>query len=322
MVQAFLIGIGAGAASALLFASVASGAPLSVVLFYLAPLPILIAAIGWSHWAGLVAALTAAGALGTVFSTLFFLAFLFGVGLPAWWLGYLTLLARPAPTETGLEWYPPGHLVFWAALLGAVVVVAAIPNFGLDEDSFNATLRAGFERVFRAQTGTPAGEPLQIPGIDVGRLIDVLVVVIPPAAAALTTATLLINLWLAARIVRVSGRLKRAWPDLPSLALPTYGLALLAAAIAGTFLPGLPGIVAGLFAASFLVAYAVLGFAVVHTLTRPLRSRPFVLGGIYAAVAVFGWPGGVVTLLGIADAALDLRGRSTRGRAPPTSTNS
>ena len=52
MMQVFLIGIGAGAATALLFASVASGSPLSVLLFYLAPLPILMAALGWSHWAG------------------------------------------------------------------------------------------------------------------------------------------------------------------------------------------------------------------------------------------------------------------------------
>ena len=59
MVQLILIGIGAGAATALLFASVASGSPLSVPLFYLAPLPILIAALGWSHWAALIAAIVA-----------------------------------------------------------------------------------------------------------------------------------------------------------------------------------------------------------------------------------------------------------------------
>ncbi len=59
MVQVVLIGVGAGAATALLFASVASGSALSVPLFYLAPLPILIAAMGWSHWAALIAAVVA-----------------------------------------------------------------------------------------------------------------------------------------------------------------------------------------------------------------------------------------------------------------------
>ena len=96
MMQLVLIGIGAGAATALLFASVASGSPLSVLLFYLAPLPILIAAMGWSHWAALIAAVVAAAGLAAVFGGFFFIAFLIGIGLPAWWLGYLALLARPA----------------------------------------------------------------------------------------------------------------------------------------------------------------------------------------------------------------------------------
>ena len=59
MAQTIFVGIGAGIAAALLFASVISGALLSVLLFYLAPLPIVIAALGWSHWAGLMAAAVA-----------------------------------------------------------------------------------------------------------------------------------------------------------------------------------------------------------------------------------------------------------------------
>ena len=46
MMQISLIGLAAGAASALLFASFASGSLLSIPLFYLSPLPILIAALG------------------------------------------------------------------------------------------------------------------------------------------------------------------------------------------------------------------------------------------------------------------------------------
>jgi hypothetical protein len=53
MIQIAIIGIGAGAAAALLFASVTSGSLLSIPLFYLAPLPIMIAGLGWSHWAAM-----------------------------------------------------------------------------------------------------------------------------------------------------------------------------------------------------------------------------------------------------------------------------
>ena len=125
MMQFGLIGIGAGAAAALLFASVTSGAWLSIPLFYLAPLPIMIAGLGWSHWAALTGALTGALALGIAFGPVFFFTFLAGAGLPAWWLAYLAMLARPLGNGTAtLEWYPPGRLVVWAAVLAGHFPVA------------------------------------------------------------------------------------------------------------------------------------------------------------------------------------------------------
>lgn len=320
MVQLILIGIGAGAATALLFASIASGSVFSVLLFYLAPLPILIAALGWSHWAALIAAIAAATGLAFVFGAFFFIAFMVGIGLPAWWLGYLALLARPVTngggTPESLEWYPVGFLVVWAAIVGALVVSAAILNFGIDEESFRASLRNGLERMLRLQTR--AGAPGRVPGItDSKRLLDFLVLALPPAAAVLATITNVLNLWLASRIVRVSGTLRRPAPDLPSMQFPAYAPVLVAGAVAGSFLSGLVGVAAGVLTASMLMAYAILGFAVLHSITRGMDSRLFVLGGIYAAVVVFGWPVLVMTLLGLADTAFDIRGRVARKRGPP-----
>jgi hypothetical protein len=324
MLQVAIIGASAGVASALLFASVASGSLFSIVLFYLAPLPILIAAIGWSHWSGLTAAIVAATGLAFVFSTFFFIAFLIGVGLPAWWLGYLALLARPSANGSGerLEWYPAGRLVIWAALLATLVVVAAIPNFGFDAESFRAGLRASFERMIRAQTHTPANAPLQLPGInDAGRFLDLLVAAVPPAAAVLATLTSVVNLWLAGRIVRVSGRLRRPWPELAAITFPATASGLLAAAAAGMFLPDLAGIVATVLAASLLVAYAILGFAVLHTITAGTNARVLVLAGAYAAVLAFGWPALALALLGLADATFDIRKRAAGKRPPPPAHN-
>jgi hypothetical protein len=314
MVQLVLIGIGAGAATALLFASVASGSLISVLLFYLAPLPILIAALGWSHWAALIAAISAALGLAAVFGTFFFVAFLVGIGLPAWWLGYLTLLARPAqrPTPDGLEWYPVGHVVLWAALLSAGIVIAAILNFGTDEEAFRAALRRGLERVLFAQPRNPAG-----PTVDRSRLTELLVVALPLAAAVLTTLTQLINLWLAGRIVKVSGRLRRPPADLSAMTFPSYAPMLTAAAVAGFFLPGILGIASGVLACGLFTAYAILGFAVLHSVTRGMNSRPFVLGGVYGAVIVFGWPALGMTLLGLADAPFNIRDRVAHKRGPP-----
>jgi hypothetical protein len=321
MVQILFVALCAGAATALLFASVASGSVLALLLFYLAPLPILIAALGWSHWAGLFAAAFAAVAMGVVFGPVFFGAFLIGIGLPAWWLGYLALLARPAdhPTQDGLDWYPVGRLVVWTALLGSMVAAVGILTIATDADSFRAALKSGFERVLRIQTRTPSGAPLQIPGIqDVDGLLDLLVLTMPAAFAVLTTLVNLINLWLAGHIVKISGRLKRPWPEISAMRFPAFAPALLAVAIALSFLSELVGTIAAVLAACLLLVYAVLGFAVLHAITRDIGGRALLLGIAYAAVLVWGLPVLLIVLIGLGDTALDIRGRVARRRGPPT----
>lgn len=317
MVQIALIGLGAGSASALLFASVASGSLISILLFYLAPLPILIAAIGWSHWAALIAAVAAAIGLAVALDSFFFLAFLLGVGLPAWWLGYLALLARPVTGGTSdLDWFPIGRLVLWAAVLGTLVVVAAIPVLGTDADSFHASLRRGFEVILQRQSDGAAGKPGDSQA-NYQRVLDLLVIIVPPAAAVLSTLVNVVNLWLAGRVVQMSGRLRRPWPDLSALRLPPRTPLLLGLAVAGTFLPGLAGIIAGVLAATLLMAYAVAGFAVLHAITRATATRGLVLAGTYTAVIILGWPVLLMTLFGLVDAFIDLRARAARKGGPP-----
>jgi hypothetical protein len=315
-----LVGIGAGGASALLFASLTTGSLLSVLLFYLAPLPMLIAGLGWSHWSALIGALVGALAMAGLFGTGFLIAFLASAGLPAWWLGYLALLARPAAGGNGaappLEWYPPGRLVIWAAILAAVVVVTAIPNFGTDAVSFRAGLHTTLARLLLAETGEAAPGSLSVPGIgNAQRLIDFLVDAVPPAAAVLATVTNVVNLWLAARIVKFSGRLTRPWPRIEAMTFPRQLVGALIVAVGLSFVGGLAGIIASVAAAALLMAYGVLGFAVLHSITEGNRGRGFLLGSAYASVMVFGWPILALCLLGLAETAIDLRARFAR--APP-----
>jgi hypothetical protein len=318
MVQFILIGLGAGAAAALLFASVASGSVISIALFYLAPLPILIAGIGWSSLAGLVAATSSAIALGAIFGAKFFFAFTLGVAAPAWWLGYLALLARPGASPGSLDWYPPGQLALWSALVSALAVVAVIPFFGLDEESFNATLRAGIERMLRARSGLASDAPIELPGVrDPRRFVDFMVSVLPMAAAALGALTHMLNLWLAGRIVKLSGRLRRPWPDLPSMHFPPIAAGATAVALGGTFLPGIVGLIATIFGTALLVVYAALGLAVIHGLTRGMRNRVLILVAAYGLLMVFGWPVLAFALLGLIDTGLDLRARMAARRGPP-----
>lgn len=316
MMQIGLIGLGAGVATALLFASIASGSLLSIFLFYLAPLPIMIAAVGWSPWAAAFATISASIALATTLGSVFLFAFLVGTGFPAWFLGYLTMLARPATAADGsqtLEWYPPGRLVLWAAGLATLVVVVAVFNLGSDIDSFRASLRQVLDRLIVIKSSAPGSAETDT----TSRLVDFLITAIPPGAAVLATITNLINLWLAARVVKFSGQLRRPWPVLADMDFPSIASIALAAAIAVSFLGGLIGMLATSLTAALLMAYGVLGFAVLHTLTRGMGSRPFVLGGVYAAVIVFGWPVVALCLLGLLESAFSVRRRFGNRGGPP-----
>ena len=85
--------------------------------------------------------------------------------------------------------------------------------------------------------------------------------------------------------------------------------------------PGIVGLSAGVLGASLLMAYAILGFAVLHVITRGMGSRAFTLGGVYLTVFVFGWPVLLMALLGLAENAFDFRGRIARRRGPPNPPN-
>jgi hypothetical protein len=101
------------------------------------------------------------------------------------------------------------------------------------------------------------------------------------------------------------------------MTFPPFASATLALAVAGTFLPDMIGIVAGIFTASLLLAYALLGFAVMHIVTLGISGRAFVLTGLYLAVGVFGWPIVLLSLLGLAETILGLRARVAARRGPP-----
>jgi hypothetical protein len=348
MTQVLLIGLGAGAAAALLVASAISGAGISTVLFYLAPLPIVIVAIGWSHWAGLTAALTAAAMLGGAFGPFFLAMFLSSVGAPAWWLGYLALLGRPIANggAARMEWYPPGRLVLWAALIGATVTAVALATLEGDEATIRHSLRGALDPVLRPQAAAPVDATHELPGgapveevptpgpqvpdaplpapqvqaggadEDAERLVDMLMQVLPPAAAVITALTQIANLWLGGLVVRLSGRLRRPWPDLAAVSFPPLAAGLYGAFLAAALLlPGAPGLVASLFAATLTMAFAMAGFAFLHAATRHRRGRTAILLGAYGCVLLV-WPLVVMTIIGVAETLFDLRKRFARPGPP------
>jgi hypothetical protein len=154
---------------------------------------------------------------------------------------------------------------------------------------------------------------------EIGEWVEALVKIAPAAAAVFTTTTLTLNLWLAAKITATSGRLHRPWPDLKSATLPPTTLAAMSAAIALCFASGMVALTAQTLVAALTMAYALVGFAVLHTLTLALKQRALLLSCSYAVVVVFSWPLLAIAALGLADAVFGLRQRYLRSRSPPLS---
>jgi hypothetical protein len=319
MIAILVIALAAGAASALMFASIISGALISLVLFYLAPLPLMVAALGWGPLAATIGGITAATGLGLIFGLPYCIAFAITVALPAWWLGHLALLGRPvanvasgngaAPVAPALEWYPVGRILLWIAGFAILTTIAALLTLGSDAEAITGALRRGLLRMLGPRDAESAGE--------VERWVDALVVVAPAAAATVAMMTLTLNLWLAAKITATSARLHRPWPDLRSAALPSMTLVALSIALAFCFAGGLPALLAQIAATALMMAYAFTGFAVLHTLTLALKSRAFLLSCTYAIVMMFGWPVLAMVALGVTDAVFGIRQRYLRTRPPP-----
>jgi hypothetical protein len=320
MIAIVLIAIAAGCASALMFASIISGALISLLLFYLAPLPLIVAALGWGPLSATIGGIAAATGLGAIFGLPYCIAFAVTVALPAWWLGHLTLLGRPvtngassgngaSPVAPALEWYPVGRILLWITGFAALTTIAALLTLGSDAATITGALRRGLMRIIGPRDAASTGETEQ--------WIDALVTIAPAAAAVVAMMTLTLNLWLAARITATSGRLHRPWPDLKSAALPPMTLAALCVAVAFCFTGGLLAILAQIVTAALMMAYAFTGFAVLHTLTLALKSRALWLSCTYAIVMVFGWPVLAMVVLGLADAVFGIRQRYLQGRPPP-----
>jgi hypothetical protein len=314
MAWTLLIPLIAGAASAMMFASITTGAPTALFLFYLSPLPLMTAALGWGAINALVGGIIGAGIVGFLFGWPHLAGFAIAIAFPSWWSGRLALLARAHAAndeQAALEWYPIGQLVLWLAGCAVIIALSGLLTLGSDEASIHATLRAGLARVIGV---APA------PG-DGATLIDFLIQTAPAAAASVAMMALVGNLWLAARALRSAGRLLRPWPDLRAIRYPNAALVALALTGALSLAGGLFGMAAQAAFATLTVAYGLSGLGLIHLLTGTISGRGFILATIYAAVLIFGWPGLILSIAGIADALFNRRARFLNRPQPPTLTS-
>jgi hypothetical protein len=313
MRHGFLIGLGSGLASALLFFSAARGGPwLGMILAFLTPLPPLLAGLGWGWLSATAGALAGSLAMAAIASPAHGVGYFLTVGLPAAFVAYLAYLSRPSPgDEDKREWYPVGRLLAVLSLYGGALPVLALPWTGGSYDA----LRPWAAEMVRAAFSQPSELSLKPPSEQqVEALADLFVTLLPGALAFNWLLIMTPNIYLAGRIAGASGHLGRDWPDLPALAYPAgfsllFGLALLAA-----FAPGALGIAGVSFTGALFFAHLLAGLALVHFVAR--RGARWLLLVVYAGLILLQpYAAILVAIAGLIEPILNLKQRL--GAPPP-----
>lgn len=312
------VGIGAGLVAALLFSVVITGSPLAVLLYSAAPLPIFIAALGWNHRAGLFACATGAIAVSVGLSLPAGLAFACIIALPAWWIAYLTLLARS--DESGpVEWYPLGRLMIWIAATATLASVGSALVMTTDYETYRTVIARIVDNLLaemvrsRMLTLAPGTTQAELSA----SITPLLVRAVPLGIGASIVTTITANLWIAGKTVQFSGRLPRPWPFIPATALPRSAMLLLAAGLVTALIDGFVGLAGASLVGALLAAFMFTGLCLLHDLSRGQAWRTPMLVSVYVALIVMQ---AVLTpllaLAGMLDTLLGLRKRAAM--PPPT----
>ncbi len=323
MVNRIGVPIGAGLASALLFVVTMKGTALAMALAYLAPLPIMIAALGWGALSGASASGVACACVALVVDPLSGLLFALTIALPGWALASFAILpgARLAWRRSAAaapEWISVGAIVTLAAALGALIglgaLAALIVVYGGYENglqSFADALEPAIEEATGGAAILPEGETANEFALSIVRLS-------PAAIAGSTLLMLCVNLYAAARSAALSHRLRRPWPDLPGeLILPPAMAALALATLALAFALPAPAsqfawVVAGALGAAFLLQ----GLAVLHALSRGLPMRPWLLSALYFCCLVrSNWTLPAIAIVGLIESFASLRARAAASKS-------
>lgn len=300
-----LVGLLAGVAAALLWASAQTPNMFSFLMVAGASLPVLIAGIGWSNLTSLVCVVTATALIG------FFTAPLAGLGAlltsfaPAAWIAHLSNLSRPAEELGGpndaLAWYPLSDILvhLCLAMSGALIAMGYMIGYGPELAN---------HLVDSIITVMGEANPELDPGADAIATTKALFVnILPLVQGALWVLILFAVFYVALAIVRISSRARRPRDDFPTqLRMPPMGLGGLFCGIALTFAPGpinlIGWVVTGAFSAGFILA----GYAIMHERTRGKPARGPILLLSYLLTLAFTLPVLIFLVLGLSATARNM----------------
>ena len=270
MINPIVIGIVAGLAACVLQAAILQPSPMTALLFYLSPLPIFVAGLGWGVPAALTAAVTGGLLLLSLAGMATSITFLASAGATPTALVWLALKNRQASgvseegeaESQGLQWYPEGRIVLWVAVIAACLTSAAILFMARDVETFRAQAAELFNQIMAPRIESLPDAEKQ----DFQEVVRVMVTALPLIATGVWVAISFVNFRLACAILSGLKMGLRPLASFGAMRFPRKAALFLPLAFAASFLPGNLGFVGSLFAAAALTAFALLGIAVAHGL--------------------------------------------------------
>jgi len=300
-----LVGLLAGVSAAFLLVSAGSPSSLSFLLFAAAALPILIAGLGWSNIASIVAVATAMAVIALTTTPQAALVSAITTLAPAAWIAHLSNLARPAEEiggpEGAIAWYPLSDIflnIGFCVCIGLIGVGLAMgygPDFVSDlVDIFVTTLKESNSGYEPSATG-------------LAEMKQFFLNALPAVQAGMWVLILFSGWYVASAVVRMSGRSKRPKDDVPSqLRMPRTAVIALAAGVALSFVQGGAALIGWTLIGAFGMGFIVAGFAIAHHRTRGKPARGLVLWAAYLSTVIFTLPLGFFLFLGLFDTARSL----------------
>jgi hypothetical protein len=306
MLQAFLIAALAGFASAILSGVLTPGSLSLVFLVFLAPLPLMIAGLGWHAYVAALGGLLATIAINISLGTRPSLAFIGSVAGPSfalcWFAERLFQRSMHTGSNPGIDL---GRLAIGAIIGIGVMIVATTIFIEPDFAEFQRRLRLMVEQVLQQMTRGPSG--LSMPPNQLTTVADVMTRLMVPMSGFLVITSLVISGALAIGITAMAKRLSFPRPDFRWFRLPGGAMMLFALALAVTLVGGYSAVLAEIVLLGLALMFMLQGFAVLHWKMIGNPVRVFVLSAAWLSIITIGLPALVFLAIGMADHLLDFR---------------
>ena len=305
------IGLIAGLVSALMFAAAQTGSFLFLLFFFVVPVPLYLAGLGWGAISALVGGVAGSGAIAVMSSLQAGLFYLLSVAAAPVIISHFALKSRASENEDGSEgpgreWYPEGRLVLISAAFITGAIALAVFVAGITPAELTK-VGEGLSKSFTPPAGLApeAAQRMEQIRDSMKRLAPHMLTI----SAIGWTMFVVLGWAISGKILTAAGRNVRSWADFHKLDFPRGALIGLAIATLASFMTGQLGLIGDAALAATLTAFFILGLACVHGLVVNSSTRTPLLFGCYSLLLIFPFAVPAVVVLGLVEHLLGLRKR-------------